>query len=163
MHVAEHTQQSCDSQHFQSCVRYWEEEADVKRIGGKDVDQPIEAEAVSYAPPESLVFWIQHVGVPDAERHLNGEDYGGEEVDEPQHPTELLFRAREGGGEHLQGADDDQPDDGVIDVVVPLFGVQIVVEDTVEFLFELVNFVGHYYCLLFAVLLFTNHCSLLTN
>ena len=74
-HIAEDAQQSGHSQHLEDRVGNRYEVLHIEGEGREDVDQTVEREAVANASPEASVFVVAQVGHPDAQNHLDGEDY----------------------------------------------------------------------------------------
>ena len=134
LHIAEHPQQPEHPQHLQRRVWHGEQQRKVEAVGRHNVDETIERQAIPHTAPEALVLRVQQIGTPDAQRHLDGEDRRGEDVDGAKPSAVAKADAVEGGKEHLDGTDDDQTDDSPIHLVLPLPRLQSVVEDAVQLL-----------------------------
>ena len=124
-----------------------QEEVDVKRHNGDEIQQAIERQAVAYPSPEPFIAFVEFVGGPDAEGNLYGETDDTYHLDDVEHMAVLLQHV-EGGEEHPEGAHDNQSDDGVVHPVFPSRrrGTQVIVEHQFQFLLEshlLLSFAFH--------------------
>ena len=140
LHVAEHAHQTRDTQRLEQRVRNGQQESDVEGVGRQNVDEPVERAAVAHPAPEASVFGVEQVGAPDAQRHLDGEEHRGEDVDGVQPVAVALVDAVEGGEKHLHRAHHDEAYDNPVDDILPLSRAQVVVEDEGELSFQFMHF-----------------------
>ena len=112
----------------------------VEGVRGEDVYQTIEREAVTHASPESFVFVVDEVSTPDTKRNFDGEEGRGEIIHYFQPNAVFLNDSIVRREKDLYRRKDDKTNNGIIDVVLPLFGVQVVVKDASQLLFECLYF-----------------------
>ena len=112
----------------------------VEGIGRENVYQTIEREAVTYSTPETFVFIVNEVGTPNTQRDLDGEERRCKIIHYFEPKAVFLNDAIIRRKKDLNRRKNDETNNGIINVVVPLFGVQVVVKDPRQLLFECLNF-----------------------